>query len=263
MFVKMLYMPQEPKWILFVQPKRRLEKTLKELSGQVNFLGRLTHPNLVKLLGYCWEDGELLLVSEFMQKGSFKSYLFSPSAFTKSLTWDIRLQIAIRAAKGLAFLNASDRKYRDFTASIILLDGSFNAKISDLWLAELDPCGGNATLKMAIGAANEMAFLNASYRHLNETCNVYGFGVVLLTGSRGHDILRAYWNLVYCIKSLHSKIRKLIRIMDEQRQGQYSFKAAARATQLTLRCLQQEPRNRPPMEEVAEVLEQISAMEKP
>ncbi|KAG6385859.1 hypothetical protein SASPL_154742 [Salvia splendens] len=109
---------------------------------------------------------------------------------------------------------------------------SFNAKISDLWLAELDPCGGNATLKMAIGAANEMAFLNASYSFYQ----------------RPGD---------------HPYIRKLIRIMDEQRQGQYSFKAAARATQLTLRCLQQEPRNRPPMEEVAEVLEQISAMEKP
>ena len=49
-----------------------------DMQSEVNFLGRLTHPNLVKLLGYCWEDGEeLLLVYEFMQNGSLESYLFS------------------------------------------------------------------------------------------------------------------------------------------------------------------------------------------
>ena len=42
----------------------------------MNFLGRLSHPNLVKLMGYCWEDKELLLVYEFMQKGSLENHLF-------------------------------------------------------------------------------------------------------------------------------------------------------------------------------------------
>ncbi|XP_047967177.1 probable serine/threonine-protein kinase PIX13 isoform X6 [Salvia hispanica] len=251
----------------------RSMKGFQEWPSEVNFLGRLTHPNLVKLLGYCWEDGEeLLLVYEFMQNGSLESYLFSPCAFTNSLPWDIRLKIAIGAAKGLAFMNASDRNYRDFKASNILLDGSFNAKISDLWLAELEPCGGNATLKIPIGAANEMAFLDASYSiyqrtgHLKEKSDVYGFGVVLLellTGSRGHDTQRAQQNLVDWMKPLLSQKRKLKTIMDARLQGQYSSKAAAQAAQLTLRCLEQEPRKRPPMKEVAEILEQIAAMEKP
>lgn len=46
------------------------------VQSEVNFLGRLSHPNLVKLLGYCWEDKELLLVYEFMQKGSLENHLF-------------------------------------------------------------------------------------------------------------------------------------------------------------------------------------------
>lgn len=46
------------------------------VQSEVNFLGRLSHPNLVKLLGYCWEDTELLLVYEFMQKGSLENHLF-------------------------------------------------------------------------------------------------------------------------------------------------------------------------------------------
>ncbi|XP_042038461.1 probable serine/threonine-protein kinase PIX13, partial [Salvia splendens] len=134
-----------------------------EWQSEVDLFGKLTHPNMVKLLGYCWEDREMLLVYEFMQKGSLENHLFRRSAYTKSLPWDIRLKIAIGAAKGLAFLHASDSNYRDFKASNILLDGNFNAKISDLWLVKLEPSRGNATLQMAIGAANEMAFLNASY----------------------------------------------------------------------------------------------------
>lgn len=46
------------------------------VQSEVNFLGRLSHPNLVKLLGYCLEDTELLLVYEFMQKGSLENHLF-------------------------------------------------------------------------------------------------------------------------------------------------------------------------------------------
>jgi serine/threonine protein kinase len=46
------------------------------LQSEINFLGRLSHPNLVKLLGYCWEDRELLLVYEFMAKGSLENHLF-------------------------------------------------------------------------------------------------------------------------------------------------------------------------------------------
>jgi hypothetical protein len=47
-----------------------------EWRSEVNFLGMLSHRNLVKLLGYCREDKELLLVYEFMPKGSLESHLF-------------------------------------------------------------------------------------------------------------------------------------------------------------------------------------------
>lgn len=51
------------------------------MQSEVNFLGRLSHPNLVKLLGYCWEDKELLLVYDFMQKGSLENHLFRSKNF--------------------------------------------------------------------------------------------------------------------------------------------------------------------------------------
>lgn len=46
------------------------------MQSVVNFLGKLSHPSLVKLLGYCWEENDLLLVYEFMPRGSLENYIF-------------------------------------------------------------------------------------------------------------------------------------------------------------------------------------------
>lgn len=116
----------------------------EEWQSEINFLGRLSHPNLVRLLGYCWEDKELLLVYEFMQKGSLENHLFRRSSAVEPLSWDTRMKIAIGAARGLSFLHTSEKQviYRDFKASNILLDADYNAKISDFGLAKLGPAGG-------------------------------------------------------------------------------------------------------------------------
>ena len=75
----------------------------KEWLAEVNFLGDLLHLNLVKLIGYCIEDDQRLLVYEFMPRGSLENHLFrralplGPS----------KMKIALGAAKGLAFLHES------------------------------------------------------------------------------------------------------------------------------------------------------------
>jgi len=97
---------------------------LQEWQSEINFLGRISHPNLVRLLGYCLEDKELLLVYEFMAKGSLENHLFRKSGSVQPISWGLRLRIAIDAARGLAFLHSSEKQviYRDFKASNILLD---------------------------------------------------------------------------------------------------------------------------------------------
>lgn len=56
------------------------------LQAEIDFLGRLSHPNLVKLIGYCLEEKELLLVYEFMQKGSLEHHLFGSNARSVEIT---------------------------------------------------------------------------------------------------------------------------------------------------------------------------------
>ncbi|OIS98680.1 putative serinethreonine-protein kinase cx32, chloroplastic [Nicotiana attenuata] len=117
---------------------------LKEWQAEVKFLGKFSHPNLVKLIGYCWEEKQFLLVYEYMQKGSLENHLIRKGAET--LSWDTRLKIVIGAARGLAFLDTTEKQviYRDFKAANILLDGDYNAKLSDFGLAKLGPANGNS-----------------------------------------------------------------------------------------------------------------------
>ncbi|KAI4977353.1 hypothetical protein ZWY2020_057265 [Hordeum vulgare] len=91
---------------------------MEQWQSEVNFLGRISHPNLVRLLGYCMEDNELLLVYEFMAKGSLENHLFRRGAIYEPLPWSLRLKILIGAARGLAFLHSSEKQiiYRDFKA---------------------------------------------------------------------------------------------------------------------------------------------------
>lgn len=49
---------------------------LSIVQAEINYLGRLRHPNLVKLIGYCLEDDHRLLAYEFMPKGSMENHLF-------------------------------------------------------------------------------------------------------------------------------------------------------------------------------------------
>ncbi|KAJ1413321.1 putative serine/threonine-protein kinase [Sesbania bispinosa] len=239
----------------------------QEWQSEINFLGRLSHPNLVKLLGYCWDDEELLLVYEFMPKGSLENHLFRRNPNIEPLSWNTRIKIAIGAARGLAFLHTSEKViYRDFKASNILLDGNYNAKISDFGLAKLGPSGGESHVTTRVmGTYGYAAPEYIATGHLYVKSDVYGFGVVLLeilTGMRALDTKRptGQQNLVEWLKPCLSNKKKLKTIMDARIEGQYSPKAALQAAQLTLKCLEPDPKQRPSMKEVLEALEGIEAI---
>ncbi|TVU27961.1 hypothetical protein EJB05_19466, partial [Eragrostis curvula] len=246
---------------------------VQEWQSEVNFLGRLSHPNLVRLLGYCWEDKELLLVYEYMAKGSLENHLFRTEprkggGAAQPLSWSLRLRIAIGAARGLAFLHSSEKHviYRDFKASNILLDTQFNAKLSDFGLAKDGPAGGSSHVTTRVmGTYGYAAPEYVATGHLYVKSDVYGFGVVLLemlTGLRALDTDRpaAQHNLVDWAKPYLADRRKLARLVDPRLEGQYSSRGAQRAAQLTLRCLAADHKNRPSMNEVVAVLEEIDSM---
>lgn len=242
------------------------DQGLKEWQAEVKFLGKFSHPNLVKLLGYCWEEKEFLLVYEYMQKGSLESHLFRNGA--EQLSWETRLKIVIGAARGLAFLHTTEKQviYRDFKTANILLDWDFNPKLSDFGLAKLGPINGDSHVSTGIvGTYGYAAPEYMATGHLYVRSDVYGFGVVLLevlTGRRVLDMNRPNRenNLVEWARPYLQKKSTLRRIMDPKLEHRYPLKAAFEAATLTLKCLESDPKSRPFINDVLNTLEQINTI---
>ncbi|XP_043711249.1 probable serine/threonine-protein kinase PBL17 [Telopea speciosissima] len=233
----------------------------REWLAEVNYLGQLSHPNLVKLIGYCCEDEHRLLVYEYMSCGSLEKQLFRRVCV--SLTWSTRMKIALGAAKGLAFLHGAERSiiYRDFKTSNILLDSDYNAKLSDFGLAKDGPMGDQTHVSTRVmGTYGYAAPEYVMTGHLTARSDVYGFGVVLLEmliGRRAMDKSRPSreHNLVEWARPLLNHNKKLLRILDPRMEGQYSVKAAQKVANLAYQCLSQNPKGRPTMSQVVELLE--------
>jgi serine/threonine protein kinase len=235
----------------------------REWLTEVIFLGQLSHPHLVKLIGYCCEDDHRLLVYEFMFRGSLENHLFRKASVP--LPWSTRMMIALGAAKGLAFLHGAEKPviYRDFKTSNILLDSDYAAKLSDFGLAKDGPQGDETHVSTRVmGTYGYAAPEYVMTGHLTARSDVYSFGVVLLellTGRRSVDKTRPNreHNLVDWARPLLNDKRRLLQIIDPRLEGQYSMKGAQKACSLAYHCLNQNPKARPLMSDVVETLEPL------
>lgn len=240
----------------------------KEWLTEVNFLGIVEHPNLVKLIGYCAEDDERgtqrLLVYEYMPNGSVEGHL---SARTdKPLSWPMRLRIALDAARGLSYLHEGmdfQIIFRDFKASNILLDEHWNAKLSDFGLAREGPEEGLTHVSTAV--VGTLGYAAPEYMHtgrLTAKSDIWSFGVFLyelITGRSPIDRNRPKneQKLLEWVKPYISDIKKFRRIIDPRLDTRSTLKSAMRLSIVANRCLMRQPKSRPMMSEVTEMLQKI------
>ncbi|XP_010531641.1 PREDICTED: serine/threonine-protein kinase BIK1-like [Tarenaya hassleriana] len=233
----------------------------REWLTEINYLGQLSHPNLVKLIGYCLEDEHRLLVYEFMPNRSLENHLFKRS----SLSWRLRVKVAVDAAKGLAFLHSDSVRviYRDFKASNILLDSDYNAKLSDFGLARDGPMGDQSHVSTRVmGTYGYAAPEYMSTGHLNTRSDVYSFGVVLLeilSGRRALDPNRPAKeeNLVEWARPYLTSKRKVLQIVDRRLDGQYLPEEAVRVASIAVQCISFEPKSRLTMDQVVRALQRV------
>ncbi|CAM0956954.1 unnamed protein product [Alopecurus aequalis] len=236
----------------------------REWLAEVIFLGHLSHPNLVKLVGYCCEGDHRVLVYEYMPLGSVESHLFS--RVMAPLVWATRMKIALGAARGLAFLHEAEKPviYRDFKTSNILLDHDFNSKLSDFGLAKDGPVGDMSHVSTRImGTYGYAAPEYIMTGHLTAMSDVYSYGVVLLelvTGRKSLDKSRpvreqtlADWALPMLT---HKK--KVLAIVDP-RLGfdDYPVRSVQKAAMLAYHCLSRNPKARPLMRDIVASLEPL------
>ncbi|KAK8587386.1 hypothetical protein V6N13_086372 [Hibiscus sabdariffa] len=211
----------------------------KEWLAEVQFLGVVDHPNLVKLLGYCSADGERgiqrLLVYEFMPNRSLEDHLLNK---TSTLPWKTRLEIMLGAAQGLAYLHEGLEVkviYRDFKSSNVLLDESFRAKLSDFGLAREGPTGDCTHVSTTVvGTDGYAAPEYVDTGHLAIQSDVWTFGVVLyeiITGSAAQNVGKLAQS---CLKknakerpTMNQVVESLKQAVQESQEGSNGAKKSA------------------------------------
>ncbi|XP_076900498.1 putative serine/threonine-protein kinase PBL16 isoform X1 [Bidens hawaiensis] len=242
----------------------------REWLAEVIFLGQLSHPNLVKLIGYCCEDEHRVLIYEYMARGSVENNLFSNAkcyfvaGVILPLPWSTRMKIAFGAAKGLAFLHDAEKPviYRDFKTSNILLDPDYNAKLSDFGLAKDGPVGDKSHVSTRImGTYGYAAPEYIMTGHLSPRSDVYSYGVVLLellTGRKSLDKSRPAreQNLADWALPLLKEKKRLLDIADP-RLGDFPIKGFQKAAMLAYHCLNRNPKARPLMRDIVDSLEPL------
>ena len=153
---------------------------MKEYASEVKIISRLRHKNLVQLIGWCHERGDLLLVYEFMPSGSLDSHLLTKESL---LIWAIRYKVAQGLASALLYLHEEWEQcvvHGDIKSSNIMLDLNFNAKLGDFGLARLvDHVKGSQTTILA-GTMGYMAPECVTTGKASKESDVYSFGIVAL-----------------------------------------------------------------------------------
>ncbi|XP_076938886.1 serine/threonine-protein kinase PCRK1-like [Bidens hawaiensis] len=262
--------PQDPTTKVHVAVKQLGRRGLqghKEWVTEVNVLGVVEHPNLVKLVGYCAEDDERgiqrLLVYEYMPNRSVEDHLAARAHMP--LSWAMRLKVAQDAARGLAYLHEEmdfQIIFRDFKSSNILLDDQWNAKLSDFGLARLGPQEGLTHVSTAV--VGTMGYAAPEYiqtGRLRSQSDVWSYGVFLyelITGRRPLDrnLPKSEQKLLEWVKP-YLDSRRFRLIVDPKLEGKYSMKSAQKLSIIANKCLSKNPKARPKMSEVLEMINQL------
>ncbi|KAM7469727.1 hypothetical protein LguiA_007910 [Lonicera macranthoides] len=154
----------------------------KEFLAEVNTIGSINHFNLVRLIGYCAEKSNRLLVYQHMCNGSLDKWIFNPER-TQVLGWEIRRTIIMGLAKGLEYLHILCNPsiiHFDIKPQNLLLDGDFNVKISDFGLAKLIDRDQSQVLTALKGTPGYVAPELFSGTNISVKADVFSFGIVIL-----------------------------------------------------------------------------------
>ncbi|KAL7157045.1 hypothetical protein ABFS83_02G051300 [Erythranthe nasuta] len=234
---------------------------LKEYASEVKIISQLRHRNLVQLIGWCHERGELLLVYELMPNGSLDSHLFKGKTI---LPWEVRYKIAQGIASALLYLHEEWEQavvHRDIKASNIMLDSNFNAKLGDFGLARFVDHEKGAHSTVLAGTLGYMAPECMVTGRASKETDVYSLGIVMLEiacGRRPIDHSRRCGEdrvvLVEWVWRLYGK-GELLEAADPKLETEFDEREMERLMIVALWCVHPDSGQRPSIRQAVHVLD--------
>ncbi|CAM0870295.1 unnamed protein product [Alopecurus aequalis] len=246
---------------------RASKQGLPEFQTEIVVLSSIRHRHLVSLIGYCNEQSEMILVYEYMEKGTLRGHLYGSDE--PSLSWKQRLEICIGAARGLQYLHSGYSEniiHRDVKSTNILLgagDGSGGgvvAKVADFGLSRIGPSLGETHVSTAVKGS--FGYLDPEYfktQQLTDRSDVYSFGVVLFEVLCARPVIdqsleRDQINIAEWALRMHGE-GQLAKIADARIADEVNENSLRKFAETAEKCLADYGVDRPTMGEVVWNLE--------
>jgi serine/threonine protein kinase len=237
----------------------------EDFISEVATIGQIHHANIVRLLGFCSEGTRRALIYEFMPNESLERYIFlhDSNISQELLVPEKMLDIAIGIARGMEYLHQGCNQrilHFDIKPHNILLDYNFNPKISDFGLAKL--CARDQSIVTLTAARGTMGYIapelySRNFGEISYKSDVYSFGMLVLemvSGKRNSDQSIENQNEVYLPEWIYERVTTEQDVLLTRQTTEEEKKTVKQLAIVALWCIQWNPRNRPSMTKVVNML---------